>query len=189
MRSANWSFLLSLLDHMNSWHEGVDVVILDIDLYFLLLQFQFDISSYCNFNFSEIPCSGLQQCSPSHLPICISSRWISRVAGGSAVLNFDVFTCADGCGKEERKQRKLFNAYGTQLVLEHEGRKTTTKQVVKGLIADDGWKGLYRGLGPRLFSMSAWGTSMILAYEYLSRTLFFSLDFMPEYHSLLLFFL
>lgn len=54
-------------------------------------------------------------------------------------------------------------------VLEHEGRKTTTKQVFKGLIADDGWKGLYRGLGPRLFSMSAWGTSMILAYEYLKR--------------------
>lgn len=54
-------------------------------------------------------------------------------------------------------------------VLEHEGRKTTTKQVVKSLIADDGWKGLYRGLGPRLFSMSAWGTSMILAYEYLKR--------------------
>lgn len=41
-------------------------------------------------------------------------------------------------------------------------------QVVKKLIADEGWKGLYRGLGPRFFSMSAWGTSMILAYEYLS---------------------
>uniref|UniRef100_A0A7C9DLC0 Mitochondrial carrier protein n=1 Tax=Opuntia streptacantha TaxID=393608 RepID=A0A7C9DLC0_OPUST len=42
-------------------------------------------------------------------------------------------------------------------------------QVVKKLIADEGWKGLYRGLGPRFFSMSAWGTSMILAYEYLKR--------------------
>lgn len=46
--------------------------------------------------------------------------------------------------------------------------RQNTVQVVKKLIADDGWKGLYRGLGPRFFSMSAWGTSMILAYEYLS---------------------
>lgn len=54
----------------------------------------------------------------------------------------------------------------------HENRPST-RQVVKNLIADDGWKGLYRGLGPRFFSMSAWGTSMILAYEYLSMLLNF----------------
>ncbi|XP_073044921.1 uncharacterized protein [Primulina eburnea] len=53
-------------------------------------------------------------------------------------------------------------------VLEHENRPTA-RQVVKKLIADDGWTGFYRGLGPRFFSMSAWGTSMILAYEYLKR--------------------
>lgn len=52
----------------------------------------------------------------------------------------------------------------------HEKQKTA-RQVVKGLIMDEGWKGLYRGLGPRFFSMSAWGTSMILTYEYLSKTL------------------
>ncbi|XP_022954457.1 solute carrier family 25 member 44-like isoform X2 [Cucurbita pepo subsp. pepo] len=45
----------------------------------------------------------------------------------------------------------------------------TARQIVENLIAEDGWKGLYRGLGPRFFSMSAWGTSMILAYEYLKR--------------------
>lgn len=50
-------------------------------------------------------------------------------------------------------------------------KRNTARQVVKGLIMDEGWKGLYRGLGPRFFSMSAWGTSMILAYEYLSMTL------------------
>ncbi|XP_014522876.1 solute carrier family 25 member 44 isoform X1 [Vigna radiata var. radiata] len=48
-------------------------------------------------------------------------------------------------------------------------KKISVKQVVKDLILEDGWKGLYRGLGPRFFSMSAWGTSMILAYEYLKR--------------------
>ncbi|KAL5153123.1 Solute carrier family 25 member 44 [Glycine soja] len=50
-------------------------------------------------------------------------------------------------------------------------KKIPVKQVVKDLIAEDGWKGVYRGLGPRLFSTSAWGTSMILAYEYLSKNL------------------
>ncbi|KAG7016099.1 Solute carrier family 25 member 44 [Cucurbita argyrosperma subsp. argyrosperma] len=45
----------------------------------------------------------------------------------------------------------------------------TARQIVESLIAEDGWKGFYRGLGPRFFSMSAWGTSMILAYEYLKR--------------------
>uniref|UniRef100_A0A2P2KAK5 Uncharacterized protein MANES_02G058000 n=2 Tax=Rhizophora mucronata TaxID=61149 RepID=A0A2P2KAK5_RHIMU len=53
-------------------------------------------------------------------------------------------------------------------VMGHEGKRST-RQVVKTLIKDDGWTGLYRGLGPRFFSMSAWGTSMILAYEYLKR--------------------
>lgn len=48
------------------------------------------------------------------------------------------------------------------------GKKESARVVVKRLITEDGWKGLYRGLGPRFVSMSAWGTSMILAYEYLS---------------------
>lgn len=53
-------------------------------------------------------------------------------------------------------------------VLGHEKRQTA-RQVVKNLIVEDGWKGLYRGLGPRFVSMSIWGTSMITAYEYLKR--------------------
>ncbi|CAN4079486.1 unnamed protein product [Withania somnifera] len=46
-------------------------------------------------------------------------------------------------------------------------KRPSARQVVKQLIAEDGWTGFYRGLGPRFVSMSAWGTSMILAYEYL----------------------
>ncbi|XP_047162695.1 solute carrier family 25 member 44-like [Vigna umbellata] len=53
-------------------------------------------------------------------------------------------------------------------VMGHEN-KTSIKQVAKDLINEDGWKGFYRGFGPRFFSMSAWGTSMILTYEYLKR--------------------
>lgn len=54
-------------------------------------------------------------------------------------------------------------------VMGHE-KRPTTRQVVRRLISDDGWQGFYRGLGPRFFSMSAWGTSMILAYEFLKRS-------------------
>lgn len=57
----------------------------------------------------------------------------------------------------------------TRLQVLGHGKKSSVKQVVKDLISEDGWKGVYRGLGPRFFSMSAWGTSMILTYEYLKR--------------------
>ncbi|KAK8969316.1 hypothetical protein KSP40_PGU017598 [Platanthera guangdongensis] len=57
-------------------------------------------------------------------------------------------------------------------------QRQTTRQIMKNLIVEDGWKGLYRGLGPRFVSTSAWGTSLIVAYEYLSRDiLLLSLNF------------
>jgi solute carrier family 25 protein 44 len=56
-------------------------------------------------------------------------------------------------------------------------RRSSARQVVKSLIKDDGWTGFYRGLGPRFDSMSACGTTMILAYEYLSMHSFFSFTF------------
>ncbi|MQM02211.1 hypothetical protein Taro_034976 [Colocasia esculenta] len=57
----------------------------------------------------------------------------------------------------------------TRLQVMENRKKENTREVVKRLIAEDGWKGLYRGLGPRFVSTSAWGTTMILAYEYLSK--------------------
>ncbi|KAM7279752.1 hypothetical protein ACFE04_006886 [Oxalis oulophora] len=51
-------------------------------------------------------------------------------------------------------------------------KRPKASEVVRNLIQEDGWQGLYRGLGPRFFSMSAWGTSMILAYEFLSKNFF-----------------
>ncbi|KAJ4707259.1 Solute carrier family 25 member 44 [Melia azedarach] len=57
----------------------------------------------------------------------------------------------------------------TRLQVMGHDKRPSARLVVKKLISEDGWKGLYRGLGPRFFSMSAWGTSMILAYEYLKR--------------------
>ncbi|ONK64372.1 uncharacterized protein A4U43_C07F25120 [Asparagus officinalis] len=58
----------------------------------------------------------------------------------------------------------------TRLQVMDNDRRQTARQVVKRLVIEDGWKGLYRGLGPRFLSSSAWGTSMILAYEYLKRS-------------------
>ncbi|GJN23276.1 hypothetical protein PR202_gb10912 [Eleusine coracana subsp. coracana] len=56
----------------------------------------------------------------------------------------------------------------TRLQVMDNQNKPKTSEVVKKLIAEEGWKGFYRGLGPRFFSSSAWGTSMIVCYEYLS---------------------
>ncbi|CAN0870319.1 Solute carrier family 25 member 44 [Linum grandiflorum] len=52
-------------------------------------------------------------------------------------------------------------------VMGHES-KSSARQVVRNLVNDSGWLGLYKGLGPRFLSSSLWGTSMILAYEYMS---------------------
>ncbi|XP_073006403.1 uncharacterized protein [Typha latifolia] len=57
----------------------------------------------------------------------------------------------------------------TRLQVMDNQKRQTAREVVQRLIAEDGWKGLYRGLGPRFFSMSAWGTTMIVAYEYMKR--------------------
>ncbi|KAJ8514035.1 hypothetical protein OPV22_004469 [Ensete ventricosum] len=57
----------------------------------------------------------------------------------------------------------------TRLQVMDNMQKQNVRQVIKRLIAEDGWKGFYRGLGPRFVSMSAWGTTMIVAYEYLKR--------------------
>ncbi|XP_078430138.1 mitochondrial substrate carrier family protein [Wolffia australiana] len=58
----------------------------------------------------------------------------------------------------------------TRLQVMDNRNRETGRDVIKRLIAEDGWKGFYRGLGPRFMSMSTWGTSMILAYEYLKRS-------------------
>ncbi|KAG6533149.1 hypothetical protein ZIOFF_007015 [Zingiber officinale] len=57
----------------------------------------------------------------------------------------------------------------TRLQVMDNTQKPNVRQVIRRLIAEDGWKGFYRGLGPRFISMSAWGTSMIVAYEYMKR--------------------
>lgn len=56
-----------------------------------------------------------------------------------------------------------------QVLENKEGCSPTVSRTVKVLWNDDGWKGFYRGLEPRFLSMSLWGTSMIVTYEFLKR--------------------
>lgn len=47
------------------------------------------------------------------------------------------------------------------------GRPSVMK-TTRTLLDDEGWRGLYRGFGPRFLNMSLWGTSMIVTYEFIS---------------------
>lgn len=54
------------------------------------------------------------------------------------------------------------------------GASATTKtpsaaSVVRQLLREDGFRGLFRGLGPRTVSVALWGTCMVNAYEALKR--------------------
>ncbi|XP_072966239.1 uncharacterized protein [Typha angustifolia] len=48
------------------------------------------------------------------------------------------------------------------------GRPSVIK-TTKLLLEEDGWRGFYRGFGPRFLNMSLWGTSMIVTYELIKR--------------------
>lgn len=57
----------------------------------------------------------------------------------------------------------------TQVMNGYVGRPSVTK-TMKRLVEEDGWRGFYRGFGPRFLNMSLWGTSMIVTYELTSKT-------------------
>ncbi|XP_042516419.1 solute carrier family 25 member 44-like isoform X2 [Macadamia integrifolia] len=48
------------------------------------------------------------------------------------------------------------------------GRPSVMK-TTKALLQEDGWRGFYRGFGPRFLNMSLYGTSMIVTYELIKR--------------------
>ncbi|GMH29711.1 hypothetical protein Nepgr_031554 [Nepenthes gracilis] len=48
------------------------------------------------------------------------------------------------------------------------GRPSVMK-TTKALLQEDGWRGLYRGFGPRFLNMSLYGTTMIVTYELIKR--------------------
>ncbi|ESR32521.1 mitochondrial substrate carrier family protein [Citrus sinensis] len=48
------------------------------------------------------------------------------------------------------------------------GRPSVMK-TIKALLKEDGWRGFYRGFGPRFLNMSLYGTTMIVTYELIKR--------------------
>ncbi|KAL7123720.1 hypothetical protein ABFS83_14G001400 [Erythranthe nasuta] len=48
------------------------------------------------------------------------------------------------------------------------GRPSVMK-TAKALLKEDGWRGFYRGFGPRFLNMSIYGTTMIVTYELIKR--------------------
>lgn len=62
---------------------------------------------------------------------------------------------------------KVMDDYGV-------GRPSVVK-TTKTLLKEDGWRGFYRGFGPRFLNMSLYGTTMIVTYELISMFSFLSL--------------
>lgn len=56
---------------------------------------------------------------------------------------------------------KVMDNYGA-------GRPSVLK-TAKTLLREDGWRGFYRGFGPRFLNMSLYGTTMIVTYELISK--------------------
>ncbi|KAG0626050.1 hypothetical protein M758_2G098800 [Ceratodon purpureus] len=56
-----------------------------------------------------------------------------------------------------------------QVLKDDSGRRPTLRQTLNTLVAEGGWTGFYRGIGPRWASMSMSATTMIITYEFLKR--------------------
>jgi len=53
--------------------------------------------------------------------------------------------------------------------LDDAGRAPSLRMIVSQLLHQDGIRGLWRGLLPRMINVSLWGTTMVSAYEFLKR--------------------
>lgn len=49
------------------------------------------------------------------------------------------------------------------------GQRPSVRSVARQLMAEDGPRGFFRGLLPRMANVVLWGTCMINAYEFLKR--------------------
>ncbi|KAG9459866.1 hypothetical protein H6P81_004374 [Aristolochia fimbriata] len=91
---------------------------------------------------------------PSHMEMITVQAAAGTMAGAcSSVITTPIDTI--------KTRLQVMDNYG-------EGRPSVVK-TTKRLLAEDGWKGLYRGFGPRFLNMSLWGTSMIVTYELIKR--------------------
>lgn len=96
----------------------------------------------------------IEKRSPSHGEIVIVQATAGTLAGAaSSVLTTPLDTI--------KTRLQVMDNYG-------EGRPSVMK-TARQLLKEDGWKGFYRGFGPRFLNMSLWGTSMIVTYELIKR--------------------
>jgi len=96
----------------------------------------------------------LEKRSPSQGEIVIVQATAGTLAGAaSSVLTTPLDTI--------KTRLQVMDNYG-------EGRPSVMK-TARQLLKEDGWKGFYRGFGPRFLNMSLWGTSMIVTYELIKR--------------------
>lgn len=52
------------------------------------------------------------------------------------------------------------------------GGRPSVVKTARMLFQEDGWRGFYRGFGPRFLNMSLYGTTMIVTYELISIYIF-----------------
>ncbi|KAH0725423.1 hypothetical protein KY284_001288 [Solanum tuberosum] len=55
-----------------------------------------------------------------------------------------------------------------QVIDDYDVGRPSVLKTTKTLLREDGWKGFYRGFGPRFLNMSFYGTTMIVTYEIIS---------------------
>jgi hypothetical protein len=63
----------------------------------------------------------------------------------------------------------LNNCMWFQVMDNYGSGRPSVMKTTRLLLDKDGWRGFYRGFGPRFLNMSLWGTSMIVTYELISQ--------------------
>ncbi|KAK1291621.1 hypothetical protein QJS10_CPB17g00960 [Acorus calamus] len=90
----------------------------------------------------------------SHLELVTVQATAGTIAGAcSSIITTPIDTI--------KTRLQVMDNYGA-------GRPSVLK-TTKALLEEDGWRGFYRGFGPRFLNMSLWGTSMIVTYELIKR--------------------
>ncbi|KAL5541450.1 hypothetical protein UlMin_009160 [Ulmus minor] len=91
---------------------------------------------------------------PSHMEMVTVQASAGMVAGAcSSVITTPIDTV--------KTRLQVMDDYG-------DGRPSVLK-TTKTLLKEDGWRGFYRGFGPRFLNMSLYGTTMIVTYELIKR--------------------
>lgn len=91
---------------------------------------------------------------PSHLEMVTVQAMAGTVAGAcSSIITTPMDTI--------KTRLQVMDNYGS-------GRPSVLK-TTKTLLKEDGWRGFYRGFGPRFLNMSLYGTTMIVTYELIKR--------------------